>query len=152
MKFVYKQLIVLLAISSAGTAIDAQLPSFGETILKEQFPEYKESADVERGLRRYLAQLEYFRQEILEGYNRSILDFRKQLIDADSRLEIDRKKGRVDDSAYTGRHDYIAGELKRSQRNGDHMAAYYSYVQKYKAEIKWVNAEIAVEEKKKFKF
>ncbi len=152
MRFVYELLIVLLIISSAGAAVDAQLPSFGETILKEQFPEYKESEDVERGLRRYLAQLEYFRQEILEGYNRSILDFRQQLVDADSALELDRKKGRVDDSAYTGRHDYIAVELKRSQGSGDYMAAYYSYLKKYKVEIKWVNAEIAVEEKKKFKF
>jgi hypothetical protein len=142
----------LLLTFSANAGDEKAFPSFGETILKEQFPEYKESPDVERGLRRYKALLEYFRGEILEGYNRSVINYRQLLVDADSKLELDYKKGRITNEGYEERHDYFKKELFKSSGTGEYMAAYYTYFRKYKSELKWVNEEIAVEEKKKFKF
>lgn len=153
MKLLTAVLMVLLFVcnfSSANT--ETTLPSFGETILKEQFPEYKESADVERGLRRYRVQLESFRDEVLEGYNRSVSEYRQQLIDSDGKLELDQKRGRITSEIYTERHDYLRKELTKSQGNGEHMVAYFNYLEKYQAEVKWVNAEIEVEVKKKLKF
>jgi hypothetical protein len=153
MRFIPVVVLSLLLLTFSANANDEKaLPSFGETILKEQFPEYKESSDVERGLRRYKVQLESFREEILEGYNRSVINYRQQLVDADSGLELDYKKGRINSEIYNGRHDYIKKELIKSSGSGEYLAAYFMYLNKYKTEIKWVNEEIAVEEKKKFKF
>jgi len=129
------------------------LPSFGEAILKEQFPEYQESkTNVERGLRRYRVQLETFREEVLEGFNRAVLEYRRKLVESDQKLELDRKKGRITKEQYAVRHQYIKSELGKSKGSGEYMKAYFLYLGKYKAESKWVVQELAVEEKKKFKF
>lgn len=152
MRQVAAALTLLLLIFSVNAYAETPLPSFGSAILNEQFPEYKELSDVERGLRKYRTQLEYFRQEILEGYNRAVLLHRQELVNADSQLELDHKRGRITSIAYAERHDYLLKEFAKSQGNGEYMTAYFTYLEKYKTEVKWVNAEIAVEEKKKFRF
>lgn len=152
MKLVAAALTLLLLSFNASADNDTGLPSFGETILKEQFPEYKESANVERGLRRYRVHLESFRDEILEGYNREVLEYRHQLVDADRMLELDHKLGRITSNVYAERHDYLRKEFIKSRGSGEYMKVYYKYLEKYKSEAKWVNGEIAIEEKKRFKF
>ena len=143
---------LLLFWSAAAVSQTVELPSFGESVLAEQFPEYQESSDVERGLRRYRSQLEHFREEVLEGFNRGVMEYRQKLVETDAKLELDRKKGRISKEDYLEQHDYIAQELKKSNRSGEHMKAYFTFLGKYKSESRWVIEELAREEKKKFRF
>lgn len=129
-----------------------EMPSFGDSDLKEQFPEYQEAKNVERGLRRYLVHLESFRQDSLEGYNRAIIVHRENLVNADRKLEIDHKKGRINKEEYIDKHDYIKRELRKSRGKGSYFKAYFAYLKRYKSEAKWASDEILREEKKKFKF
>ncbi|EGQ9250183.1 hypothetical protein [Vibrio parahaemolyticus] len=144
-------LLILSCISFSS--YPSELPSFGETILGEQFPEYVESSsNIERGLRRYRVQLEVFREDVLEGYNRGVQEYREKLVAADTKLELDRKKGRIPKDDYQKQHNYIKEELDRSKGSGQYMKAYFTYLRKYKSESKWVVKELGMEEKRKFKF
>ncbi|GEM_PF-2935454 len=150
------RLLIILTIAIFSVNAFAQtphdLPSFGESISKEQFPEYRESENVERGLRRYRVQLEYFREEVLEGYNRAVLEYRKKLVEYDKKFEIDRKKGKIKEEEYNTKHLYLTNELRKSRGSGEYMNAYFTYLKKYKAEAKWIKSEIEREEKKRFVF
>ena len=145
--------IILLISNIVFADTPSELPSFGEAILKEQFPKYKESdRNIVPGLRRYRGQLEDFRVGDLEGFNRAVLAYRKKLVKSDKQLEAERKKGKKTKDKYLKQHEYIKSELKKSNARGEYMYAYYKYLRKYLSESKWVIQEIAVEEKKKFKF
>ena len=104
MRKLITSLIVVFFSQMASASVANGLPSFGEAILKEQFPEYQESqTNVERGLRHYRVQLENFREEVLEGFNRAVIDFRSKLVESDEQLELDRNKGRITCLLYTSR-------------------------------------------------
>ncbi|MCI5145609.1 MAG: hypothetical protein D3923_08770 [Candidatus Electrothrix sp. AR3] len=154
LKIIYITLILFLLVLRYNAVADneAILPSFTETILAEQFPEYKELADVSRGLRRYRSQLESFREEVLEGYNRAVLNYGKRLIDIDRKLELDRKKDRISNGIYKKHHEYLRQEFFQSRGSGEYLKPYFFYLKKYKAEMRWSKRELAVETKNKFKF
>ena len=145
-------LLLFLPIVLGNALAEDLLPSFSETIRTEQFPEYKELADVSRGLRRYRSQLESFREEVLEGYNRAVLGYGKRLINIDKKLELDRKKGRITPEIYKERHTYLRQEFFQSRGSGAYLKPYFSYLKKYKAEMRWSKRELAVEKKNKFRF
>lgn len=152
-KIVRITLLALLLPWLAQAQQVASLPSFQQTDLAAEFPEYKESgSNEERGLRRYRSQLEYFREEALEGYNKDIIAFRKQLVETDRQLELDRKKGRVSEEEYKEQHKAIAQELGNSNGSGQYMRAYYTFMKKYKSESRWVIDELSRLEKRKFRF
>ena len=112
MRKLITSLIVVFFSQMASASVANGLPSFGEAILKEQFPEYQESqTNVERGLRHYRVQLENFREEVLEGFNRAVIDFRSKLVESDEQLELDRNKGRITTEQYVERHEYIKSEM-----------------------------------------
>jgi len=145
-------LIVLLVNFGTFAAETTSMPSFGASILKEQFPVYRQQPNVVSGLRTYRAELEYFRQNSLEGYNRAIQQYREQLIEADKNLEIARGTGKIATEEYTKDHGYLVSEFEKSSEKGEYLAAYYQYFKRYAEESKWVEAEIVREERGKFKF
>jgi len=153
MRFLFLALTIAIFSLNAFAQPSSDLPSpFGKSISQEQFPEYKELRNVERGLRRYRTELEYFRAEILERYNRAVLDYREKLVDSDKQVEIDRKKGMIADEEYKVRHFYIKDELRKSRGSGEYMKVYFTYLKKYRSEARWVRSEIEVEKKARFRF
>jgi hypothetical protein len=131
----------------------ASLPSFLEKPPMEQFPEYREStSDILHGLMRYRSELENFREEILEGYNRSVVAFIDQLTDAANQLEMEYMRGTITRAVYDQRHAYLVAELGKTREKGKYMAGYYGCLKKYKSEIKLVAVQIAKKKKEGFRF
>ena len=131
----------------------SSLPSFVEKPPMEQFPEYMEStSDILHGLMRYKAQLELFREEILEGYNRSVVAYIDQLTDSANQLELEYMRGTITRAIYDQRHAYLVAELGKTREKGKYMAVYYGCLGKYKSEIKLVVQQIAKKKKDGIRF
>jgi len=148
-----RTLIILIILLFAGfSAANASkgLPSFNDVMLEKQLeellPEYKEpknNSKEKEQLVRFRAQLEVYRQRVLEGFNSAIIEYREKLVESDRQLELDRSRGRVSREYYTKRHEYIKSELKKSRASGDYMQVYFDYLGVYRTLSDWVNQLLA---------
>ena len=138
---------------SAGFGSAGNLPLFVEKSPMEQFPEYREATgDVISHLKRYMSQLEWFRVDVLEGYNRSVIAFIDQLTAAANQLELEYIRGVVARSDYDQRHAYIVAELGKTREKGKYMAAYFTCLGKYRFEARLVAEQIARRQKDALRF
>jgi hypothetical protein len=151
-----KQLAVAILLALTTTVSLAQgqfdFPSFGERILEAQFPKFDKSQVTLTSLRKYRIELEYFRDQILEGYNRAVKDYVAELGEFDTKLELARKKGEISTSEYERQHARVAEEYKNAGADGDLLKPYFTYLNKYKSEARFVINEIKNKEKELIKF
>jgi len=146
-----RTLIVLLILLFAGfsTANASKgLPSFNDAMLEKQLeellPEYREPKnDGKKELVRFRAELEMYRERVLEGFNSAIIEYREKLIETDEKLELDRSRGRISRDYYNKRHEYIKSELRKSRGSGEYMRVYFDYLGIYKTLSDWVNEQLA---------
>src|SRR5690554_5879603 len=97
----------LLATSPAATAASLEPPSFAASILEAQFPEFSGDTESITDLRRYRQQLEFFRAQSLEGYNRALKKHLLNLKRFDDDLEKAHASGRVTTDEYDVLHQRI---------------------------------------------
>ena len=136
-------LIVLLFAGFSTANASKGLPSFNEVMLEKQLeellPEYKEPKnDSKEELVRFRAELEIYRERVLEGFNSAIIEYREKLIESDRKLELDISRGKISREYYIKRHEYIKSELKKSRGSGDYMRVYFDYLGIYKTLSDWV--------------
>ncbi|TAK99020.1 MAG: hypothetical protein EPO07_11210 [Verrucomicrobia bacterium] len=142
--------LLLCLFFAAGFAFNAQqmpketpnnfaLPSFPAIILDNQFPEVKgkELADVGK----YLQTLEYFREFVLENYNKGVIKYVAKLKSADAELEARRRTGRVSNQEYDTYHSRLKEEFENSGLKGDYMQVYERNLARYRSEAKWAQNE-----------
>ena len=145
--------VFCLFVSFMGMAAPApKPPSFPASILEAQFPVFKGDAKVLADLRRHRQQLEYFREQSLEGYNRALKKHLVELKRFDKDIETSRAAGRVTADEYDTLHQHVVSELEKSAPSGDYIEIYVSYLEKYKKERDWVLPEISTLEKERVKF
>lgn len=138
-----------LAVASEGTL---KLPSFSSSIIEAQFPVFKGDNKSLADLRRHRQQLEYFREQSLEGYNRALRKHVSDLSRFDKKLEIDRAAGRITSEQYEALHQAILSEIEKSGPSGEYIEVYLAHLAKYKKERDWLLPEIAALERERVKF
>jgi len=141
-------LIVLLFAGFSTANASKGLPSFNGIMLEKQLeellPEYKEPKnDGKEELVRFRAELEIYRERMLEGFNSAIIEYREKLVESDRELELDRSRGKISREYYSKRHQYIKSELKKSRASGEYMQVYFDYLGIYKTLSDWVNQLLA---------
>jgi len=150
------RIVAALVIALATTATMAQdelkFPSLGERILETQFPKFDKNNVTLTSLRKYREELEYFRDEILEGYNRAIKEYVAALGEFDRKLELARRTGKISKEQYERMHARVADEYKNASGDGDLLRSYFTYLSKYKSEARFVINEIKNREKELIKF
>lgn len=141
----------LLFLASPQAAVNApQLPSFAGTILEKQFPESK-TAELE-DLRRYRQDLETFREFVLEGYNKGLIEYARKL-DASARdLEEKRRRGKINADAYDQVHTYLRLELEKITKDGEYFRIYKQNLARYRRRALWVIHEITRKERQQLRF
>lgn len=142
----------LLATSPTSPTPNLEPPSFPASILEAQFPEFKGDTKSLADLRRYRQQLEFFREQSLEGYNRALKKHLVNLKRFDGELERAHALGRVTTDEYDSLHQRIVTELEKSAQSGDYMEIYRTYLAKYKSERNWLLPEISAIERERVKF
>lgn len=142
----------LLTCITASAAPNLKLPSFPASILEAQFPVFKGDSKSLADLRHYRQQLEFFREQSLEGYNRALKKHLLELKRFDSELEKARAAGRITSEEYDALHQSVVSELEKSAPSGDYMELYGTYLAKYKKERDWVVPEISALERERVKF
>ena len=150
-----KALFVVLWLLTASPILassNLEPPSFPASILATQFPEFKGDMKSLGDLRRYRQQLEFFREQLLEGYNRALKKHLVNLKRFDSELERAHASGHVTTDEYDSLHQRIVSELEKSARSGDYMEFYRTYLAKYKSERDWLLPVISAIERERIKF
>lgn len=128
------------------------VPSFPAKILEAQFPLFKGDSSSVPDLRHYRQQLEYFRDQSLEGYNRALKKYLLTLKTFDKELEKQRQLGSLKPEEYAKRHQFVLDELEKSGPTGEYMEIYTDFLAKYKKERDWVIPEITSLDRAKVKF
>lgn len=144
--------IWLLTATTPALAQNLKPPSFPASILEAQFPIFKGNADSLADLRRYRQELEFFRAQSLEGYNRALQKHLFQVKRFDAELEKSHATGQITTEEYNSLHQAIADELEKSAPSGEYMDLYRNYLAKYKSQRDWVLPEITTVEKSRLKF
>ncbi len=141
---------LVAAVSAAQINTTFELPSFAATILESQFPEPK-STDLS-DLRRHRQDLEFFRESVLEGYNRGLKDYALKLDTASKQLEQNRRMGRIAKDAYGKSHVRIQEELTKLRPDGDYLMVYKLFLARYQRRANWVIQEITRKERQQLRF
>jgi len=134
-------LILFLSLSSYAAPNELRLPSLPATTLKEQFPKVPSVALT--SLRLYRQDLEFFRKNVLEGYNQALIIHAGEVDEASKQLEKERAAGRINADDYNRMHQYLKVELARLGKNGDYLKAYLNYFSLYKDRMNWADSSIA---------
>lgn len=144
--------LTLTASFSASGQIKLQPPSFPASILEAQFPAFKGDSKPLSDLRRHRQQLEFFREQSLEGYNRALKKHLAEVRRFDGEVEKARASGRMTAEEYETLHRAIEIEFEKSGPSGDYLDIYSTYLEKYKNERDWVLPEISALERERVKF
>lgn len=123
-----------------GETYDIHLPSLPIITLDQQFPRDPQISIPK--LQLYKQDLEFFRRQTLEGFNRALIIDAAEVDEASKRLETDNANGKVSQQDYQRIHGYLVVELMKLRRSGDYMATYYDYLNKYKSRMNWADDQI----------
>jgi hypothetical protein len=145
-------ILCLFVYIEAMAATSLKPPSFPASILEEQFPVFKSDSKSLADLRHHRQQLEFFREQSLEGYNRALKTHLNELKRFDINLEKTHIARRISTKEYESLHQSLVSELEKSAPTGEYMQLYNSYLVKYKKERDWVLPEIDTLEKERVKF
>jgi hypothetical protein len=115
------------------------LPSFAATILDTQFPEPKGKDLGEIG--KYLQALEFFREFVLENYNKGVIKYVAKLKIADAELEARRRVGGISKQEYEGFHARLKQEFENCGPEGEYMEVYKRHFARYQNAAKWATNE-----------
>jgi hypothetical protein len=152
MKYLMTALVLLLVATPGFAQGKLEFPSLGAKILEKQFPQFDKTNVTLTSLRKYRTELEYFRDEVLEGYNKAVSEYVAELGEFDKRLELARKNGAISESDYQRMHERVADEYNNAGANGDLLKPYFTYLKKYQSEATFVINEINNKEKELIRF
>lgn len=153
MKHSMSTVLLLILVATPGFAQGTlEFPSLGAKILEKQFPKFDKTNVTLTSLRRYRTELEYFRDEVLEGYNTAVREYVAELGQFDTQLERARKNGEVSEVDYKRMHQHLVDEYEKAGPKGELLKPYFTYLKKYQSEATFVIHEINNKEKELMKF
>lgn len=95
-----------------------------------------------RSLRNCRGDLEAFRAGVLEPYNKSVHVYSSRLNLLDAQLRKEANSGKILWATYEEQKATIGEELQRATPDGDLMAPYFEFFEKYKQRIRNVEGDI----------
>lgn len=126
---------MIFAVSVGYSQQDLERPFFDYESLEEQFPRFDTKNANIMSLTSYREELEIFRENDLEGFNRELIDYIAQLKVYDKRLLSARRKRQISSNKYKKEHDWLVREFPKTRESGSYMREYRKYLRKYRSQI-----------------